>query len=84
MQVADDRDARRDARGRLLERGEVVQVEGIGIGGAGGGQRARPCRDLTLVGGVVERGEHAVRSAGAVLVGWVQGHDPGRRIERVG
>ena len=84
VQVADDRDVRRDARRRLVDRGEVVQVQRVGIGGAGGDQHARPCRDLTLVGVVVERGEHAVRGAGAVLVGGVQRRGPGRRVERVG
>ena len=84
VQVADDRDVRRDARRRLVDRGEVVQVQRVGIGGAGGGQRARPRRDLTLVCVVVERGEHAVRGAATVLVGRVQRHDPRRRIERVG
>ena len=84
VQVADDRDVRRDARRRLVDRGEVVQVQRVGIGGAGGGQSTRPCRHLTLVGVVVERGEHPVRGAGTVLVGRVQRRGPRRRIERVG
>ena len=84
VQVADDRDVRRDARRRLVDRGEVVQVQRVGVGGAGGGQSARPCRHLTLVGVVVERGEHPVRSAGTVLVGRVHRRGPRRRIERVG
>ena len=36
-------------------RREVVEVQRVGVGGPGGGQSARPCRHLTLVGVVVER-----------------------------
>ena len=46
--------SRRDARGRLIDRRQVVQVQDVGIGGVDGLQRARPGRDLMLGVLVVE------------------------------
>ena len=60
VQVADDRDVGRHARGRLVDRGQVVQVQDVGVGGARLLQRARPGGDVGLVGVVVEGGEDAV------------------------
>ena len=71
VQMADDRDAGRHARGRLVDRGQVVQVQDVGVGGARVLQCARPGGDVGLVGVVVEGGEDAVGSVGAVLVGGV-------------
>ena len=59
----------RDARGGLVQRREVVQVQDVGVGGAGVRERPRPGGDLVLVACVVERSEDAVGRARAVLVG---------------
>ena len=68
---ADDRHVGRDPRGRLVQRREVVQVQHVGVGRAGGVERARPGVDVALVGGVVDGREDAVRRVGPVLVGRV-------------
>ena len=83
VQVADDRDAGRDARGGLVERRQVVQVQDVGVRRAGGLQRARPGRDLVLGVGVVERGEDAVGRVRAVLVGRVQRRVGGERVAAI-
>jgi len=86
MQLADDRDVRRDARGRLVERGEVMQVQHVSVAGSGALQLARPRRDLELVLVVVELGEDPVRCTGTVLEGRMQrraadtGLEPLRRV----
>ncbi len=72
MQVADDRHAGRDARGRLVQRRQVVEVKHVGLRRAGALQRLRPGGDLALVRLVAEVGEDAVGRVGAVLVGGQQ------------
>ena len=83
VQVADDRDVGRHARGRLVDRGQVVEVQDVGVGGARLLQRARPGGDMGLVGVVVEGGEDAVGGVGAVLVGRVHGRVAAVEAHRV-
>ena len=71
VDVAEDRDAGGDAPGGLVERGQVVQIEHVGLGASCGGELARPGVDLALEGGVVERGEDRVLGVAAILVGSV-------------
>ena len=71
VQVADDRHVRRDPRGRLVDRREVVEVQDVGLARARVRERPRPGADLALEGGVVEAGEDLVGRARAVLVGGV-------------
>ena len=80
MQVADDRDVGRDARRRLVERREVVEVQDVGVRRARLGERPRPGGDLMLVGGLAEAGEDHVRGALAVLVGGLEGRIGGQRV----
>jgi hypothetical protein len=69
VQVGDDRDARGDALGRLVERRQVVEVEHVGAGGVRRREVSRPGGDLVLVGAVVQRAHDPIRRARAVLVG---------------
>ena len=80
--MADDRDARRGARGRGVQRRQVMQMEHVGACGARGAQLARPGRDLALVLGVVERGEDAVAGPRPVLERRLQRPAARRRVER--
>ena len=68
VQVADDRDVRRDARRRLVDRGEVVQVQRVGIRCAYRGQSARPCRHLMFALRVrFPRARHTVATAASLM-----------------
>ena len=71
VQVADHRHARSDARGRLVDRRQVVQVQHVGRRGAHRLQRTAPGHHLALVLLARQRGEDAVRRSRPVLVGRV-------------
>lgn len=73
VQVRDDGDPGRDARRRLVQGGEVMEVEDVGLRGARCPERTRPRHDLMLVELLVQGGEDAVGRAGAVLEGRVHG-----------
>jgi hypothetical protein len=81
--MPDDRDVGRHARGRLVDRGQVMQVQDVGVGGACLLQRARPGLDVGLVGVVVEAGEDAIGGVRAVLVGRVHGRIAAVEAHRV-
>jgi hypothetical protein len=78
VQVRDDRDARRHARGRLVDRRQVVQVQDVGVRRARVGQRLRPRVDVLGVDVVVDGREDAIGGPGPVLIGRMQ-----RRVARV-
>ena len=67
VQLSDDRHAGSHASGRLVDRRQMMEVQNVGFGGTGRRELARPCRNLPLILLVVERCEHTVDGAGAVL-----------------
>ena len=81
VDVAEHRDLGEGARGRLAERGQVVEVEEVGVGGAGQPQLPHPGLDLELEGLVVEGGEDRVLGIGAILVGAVHRRGAGGAVE---
>ena len=82
VEVADHRHSGRDPLRGLVERGEVVQVQHVRLGGAGSLERPRPGGDVHLVGLVVHGGEDRVRRVGTVLVGRVLRRVPGGEVHR--
>ena len=81
VQVPDDGHAGSDARGGLVQRGQVVQVQDVGPGGAGALQGRRPGGDVQLVGRVVDGREARVRGAGPVLEGGVHRRVAGAEVD---
>ena len=81
MDVAEYRHVRDSARGRLVERAQVVEIEEVGVGGSGEIQLPHPGSDLELVGAFVEGGQDRVLGSGAVLVRAVHGRGPGGALE---
>ena len=79
VELAEHRDLRERARGCLVDRGEVVQVEHLGAAGAGAPEGLLPGLDQPLVGAVADGGEDPVRRAGPVLVGRLEGRVGGQR-----
>ena len=69
VEMADDRHAGRDARGGLVDRVEVVQVQDVGLGRTGALERRGPGVDVALVLLVAHAREHLVGGVRAVLVG---------------
>ena len=82
VQVRDDRDAGRDARGGLVQRREVVEVQDVALGRAGGRERVRPRGDVRLEARVVDRREDLVVGAGPVLEGRVHRRVAGVEVDR--
>ena len=80
VEVADDRDVRRHARGGLVDRRQVVQVQDVGAEDVGAEQRALPREDLALELLVVERGHDRVGAVVAVLEARVHRDGPGERV----
>ena len=80
VEVADDGHVGRDAGRGLVEGGEVMEMQHVGVTRPGGLQRARP-RGHEVVGDVVaERGEDAVGRAGSILEGGVEGRVGEQRV----
>jgi hypothetical protein len=67
-------------QGGLVRRSQVVQVEEIGLSGAGPGERLRPGRHEPLIGGIVDRGKDTVGARRPVLVGGLEGNQGGERV----
>ena len=80
MQLAEDRHPRKRAQRRLVRRSQMVQVEQVGPRGAGAGKRARPGRDQTLVGGIVDHREHAIGAPRPILIGRLEGDSGSERV----
>jgi hypothetical protein len=78
VQVGHDRHVGRHASGRLVQRGEVMQVQDVVLGGTGVDERAGPRGGVRLEAGVIDPGEDGVVGAGPVLEGRVH-----RRVTRV-
>ena len=83
VEMPDHRHAGSDARGRLVDRCQVVQVQDVGVRRAGRLQRVAPRHDLALVLVVVERREDAVGRARPVLVGRVHRRVRQHRVGRL-
>ena len=81
MQLSDHRHLRRCARGGLVERSEMVQVQHIDTIGAGAGELAAPGAHLTLVVEVVDACEDLVGRAAPLLEGGMQRRGAGRTLE---
>jgi hypothetical protein len=80
VELADDRNRREGARRRLVQRGEVVEVEHVCLGRPRPGERAGPHVDQTLVRLVTDGGEHRVGRAGTLLVGGLERDPAPRRV----
>src|SRR5215211_4076675 len=83
VQLADDRHPRKGAQRRLVDRRQMVQVEKIGLRGAGAGQRVRPGGDQPLVGRTVDLREDAVGARRSVLIRGLKGDAGGKRIRKL-
>jgi hypothetical protein len=81
VQLPHDRQRGEGTQGSLVRRRQMVEVEQIGAGGAGAGERLRPGCHEALIGGIVDRGEDAIGPGRPVLVGGLEGD---RRRERIG
>jgi hypothetical protein len=72
VKVSDHRHIGSHAGSGGVERGQVMQVQEIGLIRAGLTQDLPPGSDEMLIGGVVDCGKDPVGCAGAILVGGVQ------------
>jgi hypothetical protein len=81
--MGDDRHVRRDPRGGLVQRREVVQVQDVEAARADALERRRPRGDVRLVGGVVDRREDPIGRARAVLEGRMHRRVAGGEVDRV-
>ncbi len=81
VHVPEHRRRREGPRRRLVQRGQVVQVEEVGVAGPGQLHLAGPGVDLDLVGDLADAGDDRVLGAKAVLVGAVHRRRPGAGLE---
>jgi hypothetical protein len=58
----------------------MMEVEQIGGAGAGAGERLRPGRHETLIGGIVDRGEDTIGPRRPVLIGGLEGDAGCKRV----
>jgi hypothetical protein len=84
VELADDRDVRRNARRGFVERREMVQVQHIRLPRATTLELARPRHDLELVFDIVEHREDPIRCAGPIFEGRMQWSAPGQGRETLG
>ena len=76
VEVADDRHPGRHARRGLVDRREVVQVQDVGLGRAGGSSAPAQASTCASYSSSSTRGEDVVGRPGAVLVGGCIGASP--------
>jgi hypothetical protein len=83
VQVADDRDVRRDPRRGLVQRRQMVEVQHVDLARARGHQYVAPSVGQVLGDVAAQRGEHPVRRVPPVLVGGVERRVGEQRVGRV-
>jgi hypothetical protein len=92
VQVAEDRQRGEAARGGLVRRREMVQMEQVGPTGTGAREHVDPGSDEPPVGGIANGGKDAIGRIRAILVGRRKRHrrsqrhlkpERGRVVERV-